>query len=404
MGSLYRQISKIKYFFRADFSQVLGLIKSEFRLILSDIAPILLCFGVPILYPIIYPMGFYANHDVVRNLPVAAVDLDKTSFSAKFIRMADDNEYINVASRPESLEEAKRMFDNGTVNGIFVVPANFGKSIMGGAATTIPVYADASLFYIYKQVFAAIRTTAGYMSAGVQIQRFEAKGMSPLQAALARAPIRQISMPLYNPSGSYVIYIMPGILFLILHQCLFVLTGVLGGIRRERGLNAEAAAICRRSGECTVIFGRMGAWLAIFLAQCVLVYFIFFPLHGLPRREAFLPTVLFVLPMLIAVACAGITLSAYIKTKEMAFLFYLWLSIPIFLLSGCSWPLYAMPAPLPALAQLLPATPALNGLIQMLKYGATFGEVFAKWLHLWSLSLLYLVTAVYSLRRLNRGL
>lgn len=404
MKSFAEIISGLRHYFRVNIRIIPNIMQSEFKLIISDLASIMLCFGVQILYPIVYPMGFYAGHDVVRDLPIAAVDMDKTSQSALFIRMTDASESVNVTVRPDSLEEAKELFQNGEINGFFVIPKDFEKSILSGVKTTVPVYGDASLFYIYKQALSAVSLAAGYLSAGIQIQRFEATGMSSTQAALMRAPLRQISMPLYNPAGSYSIYLLPGILFLILHQTLFILIGILGGIRRERGLNAEAAALSQSHGENTIVLGRTAMWVLIFMVHFILFYTICFPLYGLPQRASLLFSMIFVLPMFIAVSFFGITLSRFIKTKEMALLFYLWLSIPFLFLSGYSWPSFAMPDYMQAVAAFIPATPGISGLIKMLEYGASFGEVMGHWLHLWLLAFIYLITAIYSLRRLHRDL
>jgi ABC-2 type transport system permease protein len=72
------------------------------------------------------------------------------------------------------------------------------------------------------------------MSAGIQIQRFQSKGLSRPAALAAREPLPLISFPLFNPSNSYTNYLIPALLILILQQTLLIGIGSLGGLSYEK--------------------------------------------------------------------------------------------------------------------------------------------------------------------------
>lgn len=392
-------MKKIFDLFRKKVSVIPGIMKAEYKLLFSDLAAVLLCFGVQLLYPFVYPAGFYDGHDIVRNIPVAAVDMDRSSTSSKFIRMIDSTEYVNITAGPESFEAARKMFSAGEINGIAVIPYNFEKDILTGKKVTVQVYSDASLFYIYKQVYSSVQTAASYLGAGIQIQRFEAGGMSEIQAEAARAPLRQISVPLYNPSGSYVIYLLPGILLLILHQTLLMTTGILGGMRQERGLLQTEV---EQYGESAVLMGRTGALLLIYLVHVIFFFGPCMAFHGLTLKCSLFSLVIFLFPVFLSAGLLAALIACFIRTKETSIMFFLWSSIPILFLTGYSWPHFAMPAGMAAFASLIPATPGINGLLEMAVYGAGFQDVLGHWCHAWILAAVYYTAAIIAMRRMHR--
>ena len=50
-------------------------------------------------------------------------------------------------------------------------------------------------------------------------------------------------------------------------------------------------------------------------------------------------------------------------------------SYPLFLLSGYSWPVYAMPKPLQWLASMIPTTPMMDAVTKLCAEGAGWGPV-----------------------------
>ena len=60
--------------------------------------------------------------------------------------------------------------------------------------------------------------------------------------------------------------------------------------------------------------------------------------------------------------------------------------VPFFFLSGFAWPVEAIPAHLNALAQLIPSTAAIDGLVRVTQMGATLPEIAPILWHLWALA------------------
>ena len=371
----------------------------EYKNILKDLGALALFFGVQIAYPLLYPLPFYQDHESVRQLPVAVVDQDKTSMSRMFTRMADANENMDVVMQPASFEEAKQKFLTNAVNGVVIIPKGFTNDLYQNRQTEISVYCDASYFYIYKQVLAGVNYVSGYMSAGVQIRRLQAKGMSEPAALAARDPLPLTSFALYNPSGSYAAYLIPVVLILILQQTLLIGVGALGGSAFERGkYHYLAPTVSRKGGTAAVVIGKAGAYLSLFFLHALYFYGVVFKFHNLPMKSDIFTLMIFSVPFLLAVIFLAIALSTIFRTREMAILLLLCTSIPFVLLSGFSWPLICMPDWLHGLAMLLPSTEGIDGIIRITAMGAGLRDVMSNWLFLWGLVILYFLVSLFAFK------
>jgi ABC-2 type transport system permease protein len=85
---------------------------------------------------------------------------------------------------------------------------------------------------------------------------------------------------------------------------------------------------------------------------------------------------------LFAVIYFSVFIASFFKRKIIALQVLAFTSYPIFLSSGYSWPMQAMPLPLQALAQFYPITPFLAGYTRIAQMGAGWGDVTKELLHL----------------------
>ncbi len=375
----------------------------EYKNIFSDAGVLSLFVIAHLIYPILYPLPFYKGHDVVRNVPVAVVDFDKSTLSRQFIRMCDAHENINIVVSHTSLAEAEKDFYNNRINGIVVIPEDFSRNIYSNQKATVSVYCDASYFYLYKQVLTGVKFAASYMSAGIQIQRFQARGLSRPAAMAARDPVPLMAFPLFNPSNSYTNYLIPALLILILQQTLLIGIGFLGGLSYEKKrYHYFLPVISYKGGIISIILGKAGAYMSIFLIHSIYFFGIIFRFHNLPMKSNLFILMVFIIPFLLAVIFLGISLSTIFRTREMAMLLMLSTSMPFILISGFSWPMLAMPSWLRNLALLLPSTSGIDGFMKISILGAGLRDVRSEWLILWGLAIVYFMISVFAMKTIIR--
>jgi ABC-2 type transport system permease protein len=86
--------------------------------------------------------------------------------------------------------------------------------------------------------------------------------------------------------------------------------------------------------------------------------------------------------------------SALMRTPETVQLAFVALGLPLFFLSGASWPTVAIPRPIALVASFVPSTAAIDGFVRITQMGATLADVRTQFLTLWALVLLYATAAI----------
>jgi len=379
---------------------VLQIWKQEYKNIFSDGGVLLIFFGAILIYPLFYPIPY--SNEVLKDVPIAVVDMNRSQLSRKLIRMTDANEFVSVFSKPQNIAEAKKQFFDSDIYGIMLIPQDFSKSILKGEQAKIVVYADASYFLFYRQALTGIFHSTATMSAGVEIQRMLAKGFTTEQAIAARDPLPLIAYPLYNRSGGYATFVIPAILILILQQTLLIGIGMLGGTAREKKANHFLVAGIESKRGLRIIFGKSGAYFSIYLVHALYFFGILFRVYDFPQRADLWQLVLFITPFILSVIFLGIALSELFRNREISIMVLLFTSVPALFLSGFSWPPEAIPGWMHFLSYLLPSTAGIEGFLRLNLMGATFMEVINNWLGLWILAIGYFFLASLSMRRIMR--
>lgn len=362
--------------------------RAEALRILKDPGILLLFFGVQLIYPAIYPLPY--RNAVLREVPIVVVDQENSSLSRKLIRMVNATETVSVSTQVADLETAREKFIQREASGILVIPPDFTLHIRQGRTANLPLYCDGSYFLVYRQVAMGVQEAAGTLSAGIEIQRLSAQGLPRKQALAARDPLPLRNIFLFNPAGGYGAYIVPAVLVLILHQTLLIGIGMLGGTGREYGDASPASSLLSPIAQT---LGRILVYLPLYTLHVIWFFGVLFRIYGYPQRADLWELFFFLLPFLLATICLGLSLRHLFRERVSAMMALLFTSIPVLFLSGFSWPVEAIPAPLRLLSQCLPATPGIAGFLKLNHMGADFSMVSPEFLQLWAQSLVYFALA-----------
>lgn len=377
-----------------EFVRVL---REEFRNIFADKGVLMIFFGAIFFYSIFYPIPY--TNEVLKNVPVAVVDLDHSSLSRKLARMVDAHESTAVTAKPANLLEAEQLFFKRKAHGILIIPHDFERKILRKEQSTVTVYSDASYLLYYQQVMTGVGVAAGTLSAGIEIKRMQGGGFTEAQAKEARDPLPLISVALFNPSGGYASYVVPAVLVIILQQTLLIGIGMLGGTAREEREQTFPFATRMPGSIVAMVLGKGAAYLSIYLFNAA-YYFIVLPrLYRFPQRIDPLDLALFVLPFLLAVIFLGLTLSTLFRQRETSMLALMFTSLPALFLAGFSWPKESIPLWLRTVSYLLPSTAGTDGLLRINQMGASLHDVRFDVIVLWGLALLYFFLACIAKNR-----
>ena len=302
------------------WKQLGSVVRNEFRTIFKDGGVMLILIFALIIYATAYSLAY--GSQVLRNVPIGVVDECRTPTSRSLIDTFNAGPNTYVAYNPTSMEEAKELFYGRKIYGVVYIPSDYEEKLYGGEQANVAIYADASYFLMYRQVFQEVVTSIGKTGAMVEFQRLIAKGANIPQAQATTQPVIYQSHNLFNPYLGYGTFVMPAIIMVIIQQTMLIGIGMIGGTWREFGLYRKLCPAGRR---------RM---------------------------------------------------STLFRYRENSLLLLLWTSIPVLMLSGVSYPRQGIPDWLFNLGQLFPSSHGVNGFIRIQTMGASIPEVFAeiKWL------------------------
>lgn len=377
---------------------VLNISLHEFRRLFSDKGVLLVIFGAIIIYPFFYPIPYSA--EVLKDVPVGVVDHSNTDSSRKLTRMIDAGELVHINSKYNGMTDAKAALVEGDIGGILLIPADFEKNILRGEQATVSAYCDASYFLIYRQVLKGLYYGTGTFSAGIEIKRMMAKGMTEETARSGRDPLSLVSFPLFNPQGGYATYVVPAVLIMLLQQTLFIGIGMLAGTDREHG----TMSLFQFGNPFQQVIGKAITYFMIYLIHAVYIFGILFRIYRFPIKADPFELFLFLTPFLFSTIFLALAISTLFKNREISMIVLLCTSIPALFLTGFSWPKEAIPEFLKLVSWVLPSTAGIDGFLKLNQMGASLFDVYNDWLILSVLCILYFVLAVFSLTRPLRNL
>ncbi|HEX3009135.1 MAG TPA: ABC transporter permease [Bacteroidales bacterium] len=369
----------------------------ELKLIFTDAGAVLMFVIALFIYPLLYATAY--EKEIVKDIPVAVVDLDHTSTSRQYSRMADATEQIHVISKPASLKEAEQMFYDGKVKGVVLIPADFEKDILSSHRTSVSVYCDASYFLYYKQVFTGASYANSTFSGGVEIKRMLAEGKSTAQALDQQEPLKITAYNLYNPSGGYGSFVMPGMILVIIQQTLLIGIGMLGGTIREKNMFLKMSGRAKyRLGSVRLVFGKSAAYTFVYLFNAMFALGVLHRWFSFPANGNFWAIITILIPYILSVSFLGLAVSMFFEERVHSMLFMVFLSPMVVFLSGISWPTSAISPVLYGIAHIFPSTVMIPAYLKVRIAGATIADIRPEYIMMLIQMVAYFILAITSYR------
>jgi ABC-2 type transport system permease protein len=354
---------------------------------------ILFVAAIPV-YSFFYPLPYVTQS--VNDIPLVVVDLDASPMSRDIVSRLSAVAAIRNGGDASSIGEARDALAAGQIAGIVVVPENFSRDAMRGTPTAVTVFGTGAYPVQDKAVLGSVGVVVQGLAGEVNMTRLTRQG-APAAALLqsARAGPAFIDQPLYNLARGYGSYVVAAVGILIVQQVMLMAIASLVGSwfegRAGTLFGAQAVGLSALVGTIT------GFALFVFLALLYLIGFVFW-FQDVPRGGNFAGAVAFAALTALTVASLGIALGAWFADRERAFQVLLATSVPFLFMGGIVFPREAIPAPINALAMLVPTTPGIFGFVKLNQMGATWNEIRPEFLNMAALLLLYGGAAWYAVR------
>jgi ABC-2 type transport system permease protein len=330
--------------------------RREMRRIFTDKRIAVTMLGGPVLYAFLFGSVYSAGR--IREIPIVLVDQDNSALSRDLASALLATESLSLAFYADSPEAFPNAAKREHAYACVVIPEHFQRDVVRGAGASVTVVYDGSNILIGNMASRTISGVIASYRAGARSQRLMASGIPRKQALAAALPIQPLVRPLFNPASHYGFFVLIGLVAIAIQQVTRMGSAI--------ALNLDT----QRDGAKPLLTARAAATAAAVFPFAFIAVRLPFDLFGIPFRGSWLLAYaitawFIVLQILIGYGIAGIFRSALLSLH-----FLLFASVPLFALSGFTWPAAAMPSWLRVVSQLMPLTHLLGMMREMALMGA----------------------------------
>lgn len=346
---------------RATITQ---LFMNEWQTIFQNKTIKLIVFAVPLIYFILF--GFLYSEKKVQELPTVVVNADQTGLSQELIRAFDQDQSFAVTSVVGSETEAMEMIEQEEAVAAVFIPTDLAAHLKTGSEAEVMVVIDGSNMMISNTVVRAANTVVKSVSAGVTLKQLEAKGQWGEEGKELFTGIDYRYRVLYNPTFSYMSFMVFGLGGTVLQQMLFLAVAISVAVEKEAGTWRETI---RKYSFGKLLIGKMTPYLILAMFNLVLTFSILLKGFGIPYygNPGYLILLGFVFNVVIILM--GFAISFFAADQLQATQISMLIALPSFMLSGYTWPLYSMPPVIRMIGESLPLTYFLHGVREILSKG-----------------------------------
>lgn len=288
-----------------------------------------------------------------HELPAGIVDLDKTATTRSIIRNLDAFQNTHIAGSFQSFSEAREAVQRGDIYAFYYIPRGTTEKVTAGRQPEVSFYINYSYLIAGSLLYKDMRTMSELAGGAVGRKTLYAKGAGERQAMAILQPVVIDTHPVSNPYLNYAVYlcnvILPGILMLLIFQTTIYSIGT------EQKYNTHREWMQMAGNNIVVaLTGKLLPQTAIFFMTGSLCDFYLYGVLHYPCNSGLFPMLGIMLMLVLASQAFGVFLAGLIPSLRMALsIASLW-GVVSFSISGFTFPVIAMDAPLQALAWLFP--------------------------------------------------
>ena len=322
----------------------------EAKRILSDSRIFVLLIGGPFLYAFVFGGVYWQGRS--QHVPIIIVDQDHSALSRGIVNALRASENVQIAGWANSPDELPELARREVAYACVMFPANLERDMLAGRAPKVAILLDGTNTLLAAPALGAVRSVVASYQIGISSKVLKASGVPPGSATTATRSISLVGRPLFNPTGHYGYFMLIGLVCAATQSVIRMAVGVsIGFDRYDRmcqelkpaDLSTAWLYASKVLGTCAVtlpaVYGAVASVLTLF---------------GTPHRGSLLLVWLAVTMYVVLQVCMGYGYFGLCKSPLFALHVHMFMASVLFIVSGFSWPYYAMPAALQVVAHVLP--------------------------------------------------
>lgn len=324
--------------------------KREFKFLFSYKRLLVIILLVPILFSAFYAYLYQDN--VVSHLKVGIVDHKPSGVTRQIIRGFDKSPDFKVTPLVDE-EEILPLIERDEIDGAIVFPADFTKKVKNGKGSNVFASANGTNLLISNNFMVKSLGIINTFDTGIVMKKVEATGSLEPQAFGEAMPMSLTVSPWHNPTNGYANFFMPGLIMFVVQQATFLVIAIT--ITNERK-NRTLPLLIKHYNTFGIVVGKILTYTLLSLVSSFASIYVVFKYFAMPVYGSYFAIGILVLAFSLCICSMGIFLSTIFNNSLDAIQYSMLIALPSFLLSGYTWPMQAMPAPLAFLGRLLPLT------------------------------------------------
>ncbi|MCG8184249.1 ABC transporter permease [Tenacibaculum piscium] len=346
------------------------LLKIEFSRIFSNNVLLAIFFGAPILYGVLF--GFVYQQAKVINLPIVIIDQDNSPTTDKIIDAFNDNEGLKIKDIRYTPGNIKAEMPTEQYVAVITFPTDFEADVLQKRHPEVRVDLNMANILNANTASKNIQSVLMTVNAGIEIEGLKKQGLHPEQAINAYESFKINFNKLYNSTGNYVTFMLPGLLAGIMQQIIFLAMALVFARDFEDGYFSNLVKESKWS-LYHIVLKSTPFFLMIPIMWTVVSFFI--PYFNIDAEIYSFPMLVLTFLVTLSSMSIGMLFSIAFQNQLKATELLMVISTPAFVLSGFTWPTMAIPNAISNIAQYIPLTQFLSGFRKIAFYGGNLASI-----------------------------
>lgn len=347
------------------------LLRWEFKRIFSNSVLCAIFFGAPVLYGILF--GYVYQQANVVDLPIVIVDQDNSPLTDKITDAFEDNEGLLVKDRRYNPGNILDEMPVEQYVAVVTLPSGFEADVLQKRYPEVRVDLNMANILNANTASKNIQQVLMSLNAGIEIEALKKQGLNPAAAKASFESFKINFHKLYNSTGNYLSFMMPGLLGAIMQQIIFLAMALVFSRDFEDGYFRQLVKKEKSSLYLIVLKATPFILFLPFMWLFVGRLFIFFNIEA----EIFnFPMLILITLLSLASMGVGMLFSVAIPNQLKATELLMVISTPAFVISGFTWPSLAIPGFINGIAQSIPVTHFLTAFRKVAYLGGDLSHVF----------------------------
>ena len=365
------------------------ILQKEFRQIFRDKTILAMMFAMPIIQLIIMPLA--ANFEV-KNVNIAYVDHDHSSYSQKLIHKIASSGYFKIAGATDSYKNGLKMIEENDADLVLEIPAGFERNLVREGSQKVNLSVD------------AINGTKSSLG-GAYLMSVIADFNNDLDITMktfttstnSKANIQVVNSNWYNPRAEYKYYMVPGILVLLLTLIGGFITAL--NIVREKEIGTIEQINVTPIKKWQFILGKLIPFWIVGMIVFTLGLIVMYVVYGIFPQGSLLVLYLFAAVYLIALLGLGLLISTFADTQLQAMFIAFFFMMIFMLMSGFFTSTDSMPDWARTMSAFTPVTHFINVVRLIVLKGSGLSEVKNELFYLLVFAVVLNSLAIYNYRK-----